>query len=206
MKGILISGRPGTGKTLLVQALAHESGINFINVQAAKVLSRYLGESERALKDIFRVAKQAAPSIIYFDEIEALFPDRRAGTSSMYGATESRMTAQFMSEMRGIEELTGVTVLATTSRPEKLDEGILASGIFELRIELPMPDEAERAEIFRIKLRKKPLAEDVDIAELARLTANMTGGEIALKCRRAEMRALKADVKNFELRMEYFDD
>ena len=206
VRGILIYGKSGTGKTLLAQALAHESGVNFINVQAANVLSKYLGESERALKDIFRVAKQAAPSIIYFDEIEALFPDRKAGTSSMFGATESRITAQFMAEMRGIEELTGVTVLATTNRPEMLDEGILASGIFEVKMELPMPDKKAREEIFRIVLRKKPLSEDVDISELSRRSEGMTGGDIAMKCRRAVMKALKADPNNFELRMEHFDD
>ena len=205
VRGILIYGKSGTGKTLLAKALAHESGVNFISVQAANVLSRYLGESERALKDIFRVAKQAAPSIIYFDEIEALFPDRSTGSSSMFASTESRLTGQLMAEMRGIEDLNGVTVLATTNRPELLDKGIISSGVFELKLEVPMPDTKAREEIFRILLRNKPLADDVDIPELARRTENMTGGDIALICRRAAVKALKETPDNFMLMQEHFD-
>lgn len=206
VRAILIHGASGTGKTLLAKALAHESGINFISVQAANVLSRYLGESERALKDIFRVAKQAAPSIIYFDEIEALFPDRSTGNSSMFASTESRLTGQFMAEMRGIEELSGVTVLATTNRPELLDKALLSSGVFELRIEMPLPDVKAREEIVHILLRRKPLSEDVDIPEIARMTEGMTGGDISQICRRAAMNALKSDVENFVLRMSDFTE
>ena len=203
-KGILLYGASGTGKTLLAKALAHESGVNFINVQAANVLSRYLGESERALKDIFRVAKQAAPSIIYFDEIESLFPDRSEGKSSMFASTESRLTGQFVSEMRGIEELTGVTVLATTNRPDILDKSLLAAGMFDLKIELPLPDEKTREAIFTILLRKKPLHDDVDLAGLAKLTEGMTGGDISLICRRAAMTALKRDPDSFIIKREDF--
>ncbi len=205
VKGILISGASGTGKTLLAKALAHESGINFISVQATNVLSKYLGESERALKDIFRVAKQAAPSIIYFDEIDALFPDRSGSSGSMYATTESRLTGQFMSEMRGIEELNGVTVLATTNRPEHLDRGLKRSGVFELMLELPLPDEGAREEILHIHLRGKPLAEDVDIKELAHRTEGMTGGDIVRMCKRAAMNALKESSDDFVMRMEDFD-
>ena len=198
-RGILLYGKSGTGKTLLAKALAHESGVNFISVQAANVLSRYLGESERALKDIFRVAKQAAPSIIYFDEIDALFPDRSNSSGSMFASTESRLTGQFLAEMRGIEELNGVTVLATTNRIELLDKSLLVPGIFDLRIELPLPDVKAREEIFRILLRKKPLADDVSLPELAEMTDGMTGGDIALMCRRAAINALKDDAEHFML-------
>ena len=203
-RGILLYGASGTGKTLLAKALANESGVNFISVQAANVLSRYLGESERALKDIFRVAKQAAPSIIYFDEISALFPDRSAGSSSMFASTESRLTAQFLAEMRGIEELNGVIVLATTNRPDLVDKSLMVPGLFDLKLELPLPDEKDREEIFRILLRKKPLADDVKLSDLAELTEGMTGGDISLICRRASMEALKDDEEKFILARRHF--
>ena len=200
-RGILLYGKSGTGKTLLAKALAHESGVNFITVQSANVLSRYLGESERALKDIFRVAKQAAPSIIYFDEIESLFPER-SGSSSAFSSTESRLTSQFLAEMRGIEELNGVTVLAATNRIDLVDESLLSSGIFDTKLELPLPDSDTRAEIFRILLRKKPLDDDVNISELAEMTEGFSGGDISILCRRAAMNALKNDVDNFLIRRD----
>ncbi|MBQ3345837.1 MAG: CDC48 family AAA ATPase [Synergistaceae bacterium] len=204
-RGILLYGKSGTGKTLLAKALAHESGMNFISVQSANVLSRYLGESERALKDIFRVAKQAAPSIIYFDEIESLFPERM-GTGSAFASTESRLTSQFLAEMRGIEELNGVTVLAATNRIDLVDQSLLSSGIFDLKLELPLPDAETRREIFGILLRKKPLADDVNVDELSAMTEGFSGGDISLICRRASVIALKNDIDNFILRRSYFDE
>lgn len=203
-RGILLYGKSGTGKTLLAKALAHESGVNFITVQSTNVLSRYLGESERALKEIFRVAKQAAPSIIYFDEIETLFPDRTESKSSSFASTESRLTGQFLSEMRGIEELNGVTVLAATNRVDLLDKSLMMSGIFDIKIELPLPDVKARSEILGILLRKKPLCDDVDIAEISEMTENLSGGDLALICRRASMNALKRNTDNFILRNEDF--
>ena len=203
-RGILLYGKSGTGKTLLAKALAHESGVNFITVQSTNVLSRYLGESERALKEIFRVAKQAAPSIIYFDEIETLFPDRTESKSSSFASTESRLTGQFLSEMRGIEELNGVTVLAATNRIDLLDRSLMMSGIFDIKIELPLPDVKARSEILGILLRKKPLCDDVDIAEISEMTENLSGGDLALICRRASMNALKRNTDNFILRNEDF--
>ena len=202
-RGILLYGKSGTGKTLLAKALAHESGVNFISVQSSNVLSRYLGESERALKDIFRVAKQAAPSIIYFDEIESLFPER--GGNSQFASTEARLTSQFLAEMRGIEELNGVTVLAATNRIDLIDKSLLSSGIFDLKLELPMPDSKSRAEILTILLRKKPLADDVSIETLSAMTENFSGGDIALMCRRAAVIALKRDMNNFVMRLADFE-
>lgn len=202
-RGILLYGKSGTGKTLLAKALAHESGVNFISVQSSNVLSRYLGESERALKDIFRVAKQAAPSIIYFDEIESLFPER--GGNSQFASTEARLTSQFLAEMRGIEELNGVTVLAATNRIDLIDKSLLSSGIFDLKLELPMPDSKSRAEILTILLRKKPLHDDVSIDTLSAMTENFSGGDIALLCRRAAVNALKRDMNNFVMRFADFD-
>ena len=204
-RGILLYGKSGTGKTLLAKALAHESGVNFISVQSANVLSRYLGESERALKDIFRVAKQAAPSIIYFDEIEALFPER-TGTGSMFASTEARLTSQFLAEMHGIEELNGVTVLAATNRIDLIDKSLLSSGIFDMKLELPLPDKKSRAEIFSILLRKKPLADDVNVDGLSAMTENLSGGDISMICRRAAVNALKRDMNDFVIRLCDFEE
>lgn len=204
-RGILLYGKSGTGKTLLAKALAHESGVNFISVQSANVLSRYLGESERALKDIFRVAKQAAPSIIYFDEIEALFPER-TGTGSMFASTEARLTSQFLAEMHGIEELNGVTVLAATNRIDLIDKSLLTSGIFDMKLELPLPDKKSRAEIFSILLRKKPLDDDVNVDGLSAMTKNLSGGDISMICRRAAVNALKRDMNDFVIRLCDFEE
>ena len=187
-RGILLYGASGTGKTLLAKALAHESGVNFISVQSSDLLSRYLGESERALKDIFRIAKQAAPSILHFDNIDSF---------------EERLTNQFMAEMRGIEELNGVTVLAATNKIDSLDKNLLNA--FDLKFEMPLPNFEEREKIFEISLRKKPLDNDVNISELAKLTMNLTGGDIDSICRKAAMKALKRDSDNFILRREDFE-
>ncbi|MBR1672132.1 MAG: ATP-binding protein, partial [Fretibacterium sp.] len=151
--------------------------------------SRYLGESERAIREVFRVARQAAPSILYFDEIESLFPSGDAAS-----ATEGRVLGQFLSEMSGIEELQGVTVLATTNRMERLDPSLLAAGRFDLVLELPLPGREAREQIFRIELRGKPTAPGVRPDELAERTEGASGADIALICRRAAMEALKASL------------
>ncbi|MBR6901005.1 MAG: AAA family ATPase [Synergistaceae bacterium] len=203
--GILLHGASGTGKTLLIKALAHESGVNFINVQSANVLSRYLGETERALKNIFRIAKQAAPSIICFDEIENLFPERAVGGGSQFASTESRLTGQFLSEMHGIEALSGVTVIAATNRIDLVDGSLLNSGVFDLKFELPLPDKTAREKIFNILLRKKPLDESVNISKLADMSENFSGGDISLICRRASMEALKRNENNFALNFSDFE-
>ena len=189
VRGILLHGPSGTGKTLLARALARESGVNFISVQSASIMSRYLGESERAIREMFRVARQAAPSILYFDEIEALFPTGNASST-----TESRVLGQFLSEMSGIEDLQGVTVLATTNRLERLDPSLLAAGRFDLVLELPLPNQRTREQIFRIELRKKPIAPNVCLDELAKRTKGASGADIALICRRAAIEALKSSL------------
>ncbi|MDR2522428.1 MAG: CDC48 family AAA ATPase [Synergistaceae bacterium] len=189
-KGILLHGPSGTGKTLLTKALAKESGINFISVKGPSLMSKYVGESERAIREVFRTAKQAAPSILYFDEIETLVPVRGRDTGGAAAFTE-RVIGQFLAEMSGIEELTGVVVLATTNRIDLVDPALLAAGRFDLVLELPLPDQAEREAIFSVELRKKPLAPGVDVQELARLTKGRSGADIASVCRKAAMLALR---------------
>lgn len=190
--GIMIHGASGTGKTLLVKALAHESGVNFITVSGPALMSRYMGESERSLRDVFRKARQAAPSILYFDEIDSLLP-RRGDDSSTQSHIVDRVISQFLIEMGGSADLGGVVVVATTSRLERIDPAVFSAGRFELVLELPMPDLAAREEIFNICLSKMP-ASGIDVPALAELTGGMTGAQIAQICKNAAMNALRESI------------
>ncbi|GHV46464.1 ATPase AAA [Synergistales bacterium] len=189
-RGIMLHGPSGTGKTLLAKALAHESGVNFISVKGPSLMSKYVGESERGIREVFKTAKQAAPSILYFDEIESLTPTRGRDSGASSSFTD-RVIGQFLSEMSGIEELRGVVVLATTNRLDLVDSSLLAAGRFEMILETPLPDAAAREAIFNIELRKKPLAPDVDIKELAIVMDGYSGADISFVCRKATMTALK---------------
>lgn len=191
-RGIMLHGPSGTGKTLLAKALAKESGVNFISVKGPSLMSRYVGESERAIREVFRTARQAAPSILYFDEIESLIPIRGRETGG--SAFTERVIGQFMSEMSGIEDLQGVVVLATTNRLDLVDPALLVAGRFDLVLELPLPDTAAREAIFRIELRRKPLAPGIDIEALAALTEGASGADIAFVCRKATTEALKVQL------------
>ena len=192
-RGIMLHGPSGTGKTLLAKALAKESGVNFISVKGPSLMSRYVGESERAIREVFRTARQAAPSILYFDEIESLIPIR--GREAGGSAFTERVIGQFMSEMSGIEDLQGVVVLATTNRLDLVDPALLVAGRFDLVLELPLPDAEARESIFRIELRRKPLAPDIDVKDLAALTEGASGADIAFVCRKATTEALKAHLR-----------
>jgi transitional endoplasmic reticulum ATPase len=188
-KGILLYGAPGTGKTLLAKAVANESGVNFISVKGPSLVSKYVGESERAIREIFKKAKQASPTILFFDEIDSIV--RRRDMSSADSHVTDRIISQFLTEMDGIEELKGVVVLAATNRIDLIDEAILRSGRFDLLLELTMPDEKIREEIFKIHTKNKPLSKDVDLKSLARETDGNVGSDIELICRKATMFAIR---------------
>ena len=188
-KGILLYGIPGTGKTLLAKAVANETGVNFISVKGPALISKYVGESERAIREVFKTAKQASPTILFFDEIDSVVP--RRGSSSTDAHVTERVISQFLTEMDGIEELKGVVVLAATNRLDLVDPAILRSGRFDLLLELPKPDEKTREEIFKIHTKNKPLTNDVDLKELARETAGKVGSDIEFICRKASMFAIK---------------
>lgn len=188
-KGILLHGAPGTGKTLLVKAVANESKVNFIPVNGPSLISKYVGESERAIRDIFKMAKQAAPSILFFDEIDSMVPHR--GSSSDSSSVSGRVISQFLAEMDGIDELKGVTVLAATNRMELIDPALLRSGRFDLLLGLPKPDEITREKIFKIHTKKKPIAENVDLKKLAKETDGLMGSDIEFICRKASMLAIQ---------------
>ncbi|MCF7879029.1 MAG: AAA family ATPase, partial [Candidatus Omnitrophica bacterium] len=187
-KGILLYGEPGTGKTLLAKAAASQSEVNFISVKGPELISKYIGESEKGVREVFKKAKQAAPTIVFFDEIESLAPIRGGGDSSH--VTE-RVISQFLAEMDGIEELKGVVVLAATNRLDLIDPALLRSGRFDLLLELPVPDESTREAIFKIHTKNKPLSSDVNLRKLSKETKDKTGSDIEFICRKASMLAVK---------------
>jgi len=188
-KGILLYGKPGTGKTLLAKAVANESGVNFISIKGPQLISRYVGESERGVRETFRKAKHAAPTILFLDEIDSLIP--RRGSSSTDAHVTERVISQFLTEMDGIEELKGVMVLAATNRLDLVDPAVLRSGRFDLLFELPMPDEKTREQIFIIHTKNKPLDKNIDLKKFAKETDGRTGSDIDFICRKASMFAIR---------------
>jgi len=188
-KGILLYGKPGTGKTLLAKAVANESGVNFISIKGPQLISRYVGESERGVRETFRTAKHAAPTILFFDEIDSIVPKR--GSSSTDAHVTERVISQFLTEMDGIEELKGVVVLAATNRLDLVDSAMLRSGRFDLSFELPVPDEKTREQIFAIHTKDKPLGKDVDLKKIAKDADGRTGSDIEFVCRKASMLAVR---------------
>jgi transitional endoplasmic reticulum ATPase len=191
-KGVLLTGPPGCGKTLLAKAIATESGVNFISVKGPALLSKYVGESERGVRDMFRKAKQAAPCIIFFDEIDAMAPARDAGGSDAH-VTE-RVLSQFLTELDGVEELKGVLVLGATNRPDMLDPAILRPGRFDEIVDIPLPDEESRRLIFEVHLRNKPLGPGIDAGDLAAGAEGFSGADIQGVCARAALRAVRRAV------------
>lgn len=193
-KGILLDGPPGCGKTLLAKAVAHETGVNVISMKGPALMSKYVGESERGVREIFHKARQAAPCIMFFDEIDALVPAR--GGSGSDNVVGERVLSQFLAEMDGIEDLRGVLVLGATNRADMLDPAILRPGRFDDVVRIPLPDAAGRAAIFRVHLRNKPLADDVDLDLLVRSSAAMSGAEVAAVCNSAALAAVRRSVAN----------
>jgi transitional endoplasmic reticulum ATPase len=191
-KGILLSGPPGCGKTLLAKAIANESRVNFISIKGPTLLSKYVGESERQVRDVFSKARQAAPCIIFFDEIDALMPARGGAVSD--SPVTDRVLSQFLTELDGVEEIKGVLVLGATNRLDRLDPAILRPGRFDEVVEIPLPDEAERREIFEVHLRGKPMARNVNIGALAAKTKEFSGAHIASVCDLAALRAVRRAV------------
>jgi len=191
-RGILLYGPPGTGKTLLARALASQSGINFMSVKGPALLTKYVGESERAIRDLFKRARQSSPCVLLFDEIDALAPAR--GGSGDEGHVASRVVAQLLTELDGIEDLEGVLVVGTTNRRDMVDPALLRPGRFDLLLEVTLPDAAARTAIFRVHLAGKPVAGDVDAADLAAHAAGFSGAAIASACRRAALMAVRRSV------------
>jgi transitional endoplasmic reticulum ATPase len=186
-KGVLLTGPSGTGKTLLAKAVAHECGVNFISIKGPELLSKWVGDSEARVRDVFKIARLSSPCIIFFDEIEAIAGRRGGGQD---GNVTERVISQMLTEMDGIEELRGVVILAATSRPDLLDPSLLRAGRFEVRLELPRPTTTDREAIFGVHTANKPLGGDVEVVKLAALTEGFVGSDIEAVCRRASMMAI----------------
>ncbi|MFQ6050130.1 MAG: CDC48 family AAA ATPase [Candidatus Hydrothermarchaeota archaeon] len=191
-KGILLYGPPGTGKTLLAKAVAKESEANFISVKGPEFLSKWVGESEKAVREIFRKARQAAPCVVFFDEIDSITPTRGSGFDSH--VTE-RVISQILTELDGLEELRDVVIIAATNRPDIIDTALLRPGRFDRLIYIPPPDPEARREIFEIHLKDKPIEEDISIDELVKRTEGYTGADIAAVCNEAVMLAIREAIQ-----------
>ncbi|XP_061441113.1 ATPase family gene 2 protein homolog A isoform X4 [Rhineura floridana] len=178
-KGVLLYGPPGCSKTMIAKALAHESGLNFLAVKGPELMNKYVGESERAVREIFRKARAVSPSILFFDEIDALAVER--GSCSSSGNVADRVLAQLLTEMDGIEQLKDVTILAATNRPDMIDKALMRPGRIDRIIYVPLPDTATRKEIFKIQFCTMPVSDEVHMEELVEQTQKYSGAELHMK-------------------------
>jgi len=201
-RGILLYGPPGVGKTLLAKAAATESQANFISVKGPEVMSKWVGESEKAIRMIFKKARQASPSIVFIDEIDSIAPRRGLQTSS--GVTE-RIVNQLLTSIDGLESLERVLVIAATNRPDIVDEALLRTGRFDRLLYIEPPTLAGRLEIFKVHTRSMPLAEDVSLDDLAARTEGYVGSDIAALCREAGLTAIRENVKASKVSRAHFD-
>ncbi|MDD5271146.1 MAG: CDC48 family AAA ATPase [Methylovulum sp.] len=192
-KGLLLAGPPGVGKTLIAKAIANESGVNVISVKGPALMSRYVGDSEQGVRELFHKARQASPCIIFLDEVDSVVPARGEGSTDSHVA--ERVLSQFLSEMDGLEELKGVFVIGATNRVDLIDPAMLRPGRFDEIIELGLPDEDARRQILAVHLRNKPVADSICAEDLAARCTNASGAELAAVCNRAALAALRRAVQ-----------
>jgi len=197
-KGLLLYGPPGTGKTMIAKAVATTSEANFISVKGPELLSKWVGESEKGVREIFRKARQAAPCIVFFDELDAVAP--RRGRSKGDAHVTERVISQMLTEMDGLEDLKGVVVIGATNRPDIIDEALLRPGRFDRILEVPFPDKDAIKEILKIHTKKKPLDSAVNLDSLVELTDGYTGADIAAIVNAAAMSAIKEHVASINER------
>ncbi|HKM51260.1 MAG TPA: CDC48 family AAA ATPase [Candidatus Bathyarchaeia archaeon] len=203
-RGILLYGPPGSGKTLLARAVATESEANFISIKGPEIFSKWVGESEKAIREAFRKGRTAAPAIIFFDELDAIVPRRGLGYADS-GASE-RVISQLLTEIDGIETLQNVLVIAATNRPDMLDPAVMRPGRFDRLIYVPSPDFESLKEIFKIHAGSMPLSKDVSLDELAKKAHGYSGADVEAICREAAMNALRDDVDATEVSSQDFDE
>ncbi len=201
-KGILLYGMPGTGKTLLAKAVANEANANFISIKGPEIFSKYVGESEEAIREVFKKARQVAPCILFIDEIDSIATRRGSRMDSGVG---DRVVNQLLTELDGIESLEGVTVIAATNRPDLIDPAITRPGRIDRSMEVDVPDIEAREKIFKVHTEEMPLADDVKLEELARLSDGYVGSDIESVCREAGMFSLRDDPDSEEVKMEHFE-
>lgn len=185
--GIMFYGKPGTGKTLMAKAIASLNNSNFISVKGPELLSKWVGETEKSLREVFKKAKQAAPCVIFFDEIDSIVPIRGKGSDN---SVTERIICQMLTEIDGVEDLKGVLIIGATNRLDMIDTALLRPGRFGMKLEFKNPNFEERIEIFKVHLRGKPIADDVDLVALSKLTNDVTGADILEICQQAALEAL----------------
>jgi len=215
-KGALLYGPPGTGKTLLAKAVANEANSNFISVKGPELLNKYVGESEKGVREVFSKARENAPTVIFFDEIDAIAGER--GRNAGDSGVGERVVSQLLSELDGIEALEDVVVVATSNRPDLIDSALLRPGRLDRHVHVPVPDEEARRAILEVHTRGKPLADDVDLDDLASRTDNFVGADIEALVREATMNATREfvnsvdpediddSVGNVRVKQEHFED
>ena len=196
-KGILLYGPPGTGKTMIAKAVATTSEANFISIKGPELLSKWVGESEKGVREVFRKARQASPCIVFFDELDSVAP-RRAGGDGGDSHVMQRIVSQLLTEMDGLEDLKGVMVIGATNRPDIIDEALLRPGRFDRILAIPVPDASARKEILNIHTKKKPLDASVNLDKLVELTEGYTGADLAAIVNTAAMSAIKEHITNIK--------
>ena len=202
-KGTMLYGSPGTGKTLLAKAVANESEANFIAVKGPELLSKWVGESEKGVREIFRKARQTAPTVVFFDEIDSIASTR--GDSGGDSGVTQRVVNQLLTEIDGMEELRDVAVIAATNRPDIIDPGLMRPGRFDRHIKVDNPNEEGRLAIFKVHTKEMPLAKDVNLKKLAKGTDGYVGADIEAVCREAAMLTLRDNIESEEVTMKYFN-
>ncbi|WP_181686048.1 CDC48 family AAA ATPase [Halorhabdus salina] len=195
-KGVLLYGPPGTGKTLLAKAVANEAESNFISVKGPELLNKYVGESEKGVREVFSKARENAPTVIFFDEIDSIAGER--GTNMGDSGVGERVVSQLLTELDGLEDLEDVVVIATTNRPDLIDAALLRPGRLDRHIHVPVPDEEARRKVFEVHTRDKPLAENVDLDDLARRTEGYVGADIEAVAREAAMAATREFIRSVD--------
>jgi transitional endoplasmic reticulum ATPase len=201
-RGILLYGPPGTGKTLVAKAVANESGANFLSVKGPEVLSKWVGESEKAVREIFKKAKQSAPSIVFLDEIDSIAP--RRGTYEGSHVTES-VVNQLLTSIDGLESMEGVVIVGATNRPDIIDPGLLRAGRFDRLLHVRAPDEEGRMKVLKVHMKNMPIAGDVDLKEIAQITKGYVGSDMESLCREAAILALREDMDAKEVASRHFE-
>jgi transitional endoplasmic reticulum ATPase len=193
-KGLLLFGPPGTGKTMIAKAVATNSEANFISIKGPELLSKWVGESEKGIREIFRKARQASPCVVFFDELDSVAPRRSSGSNDSH--VGERLVSQLLTEMDGLEDLKGVVVIGATNRPDIIDEALLRPGRFDRLLEIPLPDNDSIKEILKIHMKKKPVDNSISIERLVELVKGFSGAEIASLVNAAAMSAIRERISD----------